>query len=100
MVAAMAPAEAVRKDTAKAARAPPKTSSGMVYMLTLNAATAPKLMETPAQAQAGWGAKGSMAVRSEIAAVNRHTRNRAEIGATPRSTSRRDSHPPERPPAS
>src|SRR5580704_11622735 len=100
MVAAIAPAEAVRNDTAKAARAPPKASRGMLYILTLNAATAAKLSEIPAHVQAGWGAKGNKAVTSEITAASRHTRNRAGSGGTPRSTNRRESQPPAIPPSS
>src|ERR1035438_6273919 len=85
-------------DTANAARAPPKTSSGSVYMFTLNAATAKKLSEIPAVAQAAEGAAGMAAVASESVEAARHARKRAAGAGTPRATQRHESEPPANPP--
>src|ERR1019366_1065987 len=78
-------------EMANPAGAAPKVSSGRVYMLTLNAATAKMPSEIPADAQAGVGARGR-------AAAARHPRKRAAGAAAPRSTNRRDSQPPRKPP--
>src|ERR1035437_4607990 len=85
-------------EMANAADAAPKVSSGRVYMLTLNAATAKMLSETPADAHAGDVAHGRAAVASETTPAARHTRNRAAGAGTPRSTNRRESQPPRKPP--
>src|ERR1035438_4754616 len=86
-------------EMAKPAGAAPKVSSGRVYMLTLNAATAKMPSEIPADAQAGVGAHGRAAVATETTAAARHTRKRAAGAAAPRSTNRRESQPPRKPPA-
>src|SRR5690349_2026152 len=85
-------------ETANAARLPPKASSGMLYIFTLNAETAKMLSEIPAEAQAGEGASGMSAVASENTAAAKQTRNRAPSAAMPRSTRRSDSPPPTAPP--
>src|SRR5438552_4232319 len=84
---------------ANPARAAPNASSGSVYILTLNAATAAILSEMPAQAHAAVGAAGIAAVASETTAAVRHTRNRAGMAGTPRAISRLESHPPDKPPS-
>src|SRR5204863_30035 len=86
-------------ETANAAGAPPKVSSGRVYILTLNPATAKMLREIPAQAHAAVGAAGIAAVASAIRDAARQTRKRADAAGSPRSTNRSDSHPPAKPPA-
>src|SRR5437764_9621072 len=88
-------------ETAKAAGAPPNVSSGKVYMLTLNAATAKMPSEMPANAQAALGARGRASVNSASTEAARQTRKRAatvEIAPAPRSAIRSDNHPPETPP--
>src|ERR1039457_4888253 len=85
-------------EMANPAGAAPKISSGRVYMLTLNAATAKMPSEIPADAQPGAGAHGRAAVTTEITAAARHTRKRAAGAARPRSTNRRESQPPRKPP--
>src|ERR1039457_4705380 len=85
-------------EMANPAAAAPKVSSGKVYMLTLNAATAKMLSEIPAEAQAGEGAHGRAAVAKATTPDARHTRKRAAGAATPRSTNRRESQPPRKPP--
>src|SRR5690349_16870248 len=96
--AEIAPTDAVSMETANAARAPPKTSSGRAYIFTLKARIAKKLSETPAEAQRAEGAAGMAAPASARAAAATHTRRRASGGARPRSTSRFESHPPANPP--
>src|ERR1035441_2750712 len=59
-------------EMAKPAGAAPKVSSGRVYMLTLNAATAKMPSEIPADAQAGVGAHG----RASVAKMVRQHRGR------------------------
>src|SRR5690348_764661 len=86
-------------ETANAARAPPNASRGMLYIFTLKADTAKMLREMPAEAHAGVGASGIIAVAIEIAPAARHTRNRAFSAATPRSIRYSESHPPAAPPA-
>src|ERR1017187_9648845 len=85
-------------EMAKPADAAPKVSSGKVYMLTLNAATAKMPSEIPADAQAGVGAHGRAAVARETTAAARHTRKRAAGAAAPRSTNRSERQPPRKPP--
>src|SRR5579885_2297151 len=68
-------------ETAKAARAPPKVSSGIVYILTLNAATEKMLSEMPAEAKAGPGSQGMRAVRSAAAALQAQARVAQDAGA-------------------
>src|ERR1039457_3688468 len=85
-------------EMAKAAGAAPKVSSGKVYMLTLNAATAKMPSEIPADAQAGVGAHGRAAVARETTAAARPTPERAAGAAVPRGTNRRESQPPRKPP--
>src|ERR1035437_5735591 len=85
-------------EMANAVGAAPKVSSGKVYMLTLNAATAKMLSEIPAEAHAGVGAHGRAAVARETTLAARHTRKRAAGAGTPRSTNRRESQPPRKPP--
>src|ERR1035437_9209671 len=85
-------------EMAKPADAAPKVSSGKVYMLTLNAATAKMPSEIPADAQAGVGAHGRAAVARETTAAARHTRRRAAGSAVPRLTKRRETQPPRKPP--
>src|SRR5215472_8470856 len=99
MSACTPPYEATRIETANAARAPPNASSGIVYMLTLNADTAKMLSEIIPDAQAAEGASGTAAVASEITAAATQTRNRAGSAARPRSMNRSESHPPAAPPA-
>src|ERR1019366_4354089 len=74
-------------EMANAAGAAPKVSSGKVYMLTLKAATAKMLSEIPAAAHAGVGAHGRAAVARETTPAARH-----------RSTNRKESQPPRKPP--
>src|SRR5664279_6501673 len=83
---------------ANAAGAAPKVSSGKVYMLTLKAATAKMLSEIPAAAHAGVAAHGRAAVARETTPAARQTRKRAAGAGRPRSTNRRESHPPRNPP--
>src|SRR5260370_2020573 len=80
------------------AGAAPKVSSGKVYMLTLNAATAKMLSEIPADAHAGVGAHGRAAVARATTPAARHTRKRAPGAATPGRTNPRGSQPPKNPP--
>src|SRR5438270_13494119 len=93
------PVLATSMETLNAALAPSNASSGRVYMFTLKAATAMKLSEIPAAAQPGEGATGTAAAVSATTEAPRHTRKRAGIGCTPRPISRKDNHPPVRPPA-
>src|SRR5512142_2487906 len=93
-----APADAVSIDTANAAFGPPKMSSGRLYILTLNAATANQLSEIPAAPHDAAGANGIAAVARPSADAATHTRSRAAAGATPRSIHRRESAPPAKPP--
>src|SRR5579872_50925 len=86
-------------ETANAARVSPKTSSGMLYILTLKAAMAKMLSEIPAEAQAGVPAAGTAAESRATAAAAIQTRKRAVTGGMPRSMNRRESHPPAKPPA-
>src|ERR1035438_3728033 len=85
-------------EMANPAGAAPKISSGRVYMLTLNAATAKMPSEIPADAQAGVGAHGRAAGARETTAAARHTRKRAAGAAAPRFPRRRESQPPRKPP--
>src|SRR5664280_1491337 len=85
-------------EMANPAGAAPKTSSGKVYMLTLNAAMAKMLSEIPADAHPGVGAHGRAAVPRASTPAARHTRKRAAGAATPRSTNRRETQPPRKPP--
>src|ERR1035437_2807427 len=85
-------------EMANAAGAAPKVSSGKVYMLTLKAATAKMLSEIPAAAHPGEVAHGRAAVARETTPAARHTRKRAADAARPRSTNRRESQPPRKPP--
>src|ERR1039457_2826331 len=85
-------------ETANAARAAPKVSSGSVEVLTLNAETAKKLTDIPAMAQAGVGAAGMAAVTRESSAAAKHTRNRAAAAGRPPRMMRNESHPPAKPP--
>src|ERR1017187_10157554 len=85
-------------EMAKPADAAPKVSSGKVYMLTLNAATAKIPSEVQAGAPAGAGAHGRAAVARETPAAARHTRKRAAGAAVPRCTNRRETQPPRKPP--
>src|SRR4029077_17419755 len=94
----MAPYDPTRIETAKAARWPPKASSGMVYIFTLNADTAKTLREITAEAHAAVGVSGTRVVANENTEASRHTRKRAPSGATPRPTKRKESQPPARPP--
>src|SRR3954471_21692489 len=93
-----APADAVSIETAKAAREPPKMSSGRLYMLTLNAATDRKLSEIPAAAQPAPGAPGIAAAASASTDAATHTRKRDDAAAAPRCIRCRDSQPPANPP--
>ena len=64
---------------------PPNVSSGSVYMLTENAATAKMLSEMPAEAQAGPGSSGMAAVPSATSRRGKaHARARGG-GGEPRS---------------
>src|SRR6266700_3733739 len=83
---------------AKAAGTPPKVSSGKVYILTLNAATAKMASEIPAEAQAALGARGRAAVARATTDAARQTPKRAAGVEAPRSTRRFDNHPPQTPP--
>src|SRR4051812_18835776 len=94
-----APAEAVRIDTAKAAREPPKVSSGRLYMLTLKAAAAKKLMEMPTAAHPAFGAAGIAAVARPSTEAARQTRKRALTAAMPPCIHCREIQPPAKPPA-
>src|ERR1039457_6258660 len=85
-------------EMANPADAAPNVSSGKVYMLTLNAATAKMLSEMPADAHPGEAAHGSAAVASETTPAARQTRKRAAGAATPRFTNRSESQPPRKPP--
>src|ERR1019366_3889763 len=85
-------------EMANPAAAAPKVSSGKVYMLTLNAATAKMLSEIPADAHPGVGAHGRAAVASATTPAARDTRKRAAGAATPRSPNRRESQTPRKPP--
>src|ERR1035437_10062368 len=100
-------------EMANAAGAAPKVSRGKVYMLTLKAATAKMLSEIPAAAHPGEVAHGRAAVARENTPAARHTRKRRGGGgpggapppakraagpARPRSTNRRESQPPRKPP--
>src|ERR1039457_3695626 len=85
-------------EMANPADAAPNVSSGKVYMLTLNAATAKMLSEMPADAHPGEAAHGSATVASETTPAARQTRKHAGGAATPRFTSRRGGQPPREPP--
>src|ERR1035437_7750274 len=85
-------------EMANPAGAAPKVSSGKVYMLTLNAATAKMPIEIPADAHSSEAAHGRAAVAREPPPAARHTRKRAAGAATPRSTNRSESQPPRKPP--
>jgi hypothetical protein len=72
-IACTAPYEATSRETANAARAPPNTSRGNEYMLTLKAETAKILSEMPAEAHAAVGASDTSAVVSASTEAARHT---------------------------
>src|ERR1051325_2524134 len=85
-------------ETAKAARAPPKHSTGMEYILTLNAATVKKLAEIPTQPHAALGAAGMAAVANENNEAAKQTRYRDAIADRPSPIQRSESQPPAIPP--
>src|SRR5580658_240210 len=86
-------------ETAKAARAPPKMSSGIVYTLTLTAETARMLSEIPAAVQPGVGSSGISAVGKASSAPARQTRVRVTTAGTPVRIQSSDSQPPPKPPS-
>src|SRR5581483_3878838 len=96
--ACTAPYAATRIETANAARAPPKVSSGSVYMLTLKAATVPIASEIPAADKSGVGSHGIAAVARESTAATPQARVRAATAVNPRAIQESDSHPPAKPP--
>src|SRR5205085_4240706 len=92
--ACIAPYAETSSEIANAARAPPYTSSGIVYKLTLNAETARMLSEIPADAHAALGASGIANVTSPASAQIRQTRVRAATVSMPRFAQRNESQPP------
>jgi len=86
-------------EIAKAARAPPKVSRGIVYTLTLTAETARMLSEIPVTAQPAVGSSGITMVGRASSAPARHTRVRAVTAGQPARTQRMDSQPPPNPPS-
>src|ERR1700722_15013049 len=86
-------------EMAKAARAPLKVSSGIVYTLTLTAETARMLSEIPATAQPAVGSLGISTVGRANSAPARQTRVRAVTAGKPARTPRRESQPPPNPPS-
>src|SRR5258708_4759492 len=98
-IACIAPYAETSSETANAARSAAKTSRGMEYILTLNAATEKKLSEIPAAASAGVGAKGTAAVIRHPIAASWHTRVRAAIASRPALIERKESEPPASPPS-
>src|ERR1700679_694890 len=96
----MAPYEATKAATPKAARAPPNTSSGNEYTLALCAETAKKLRAIPAVVQPGACAAGMQAVNRDKMAAATQTRKRATAAIEPRWVNRSDNQPPAKPPSS
>src|SRR5438477_8159951 len=92
--ACIAPYADTSSETAKAARSAGNTSRGIEYILTLNAATAKKLIEIPAAARIAVGAHGIAAVIRQAIAASRHTRMRAAIASVPAPIARNESAPP------
>src|SRR5580693_2114670 len=93
-----APYDATSMETAKAARAPPKMSSGMVYTLTLTAETARMLSEIPATVQPAEGSSGIVAVGKANRPPTRQIRVRAATAGSPARIQTSDSQPPPNPP--
>src|SRR4051812_42725497 len=94
VTACIAPYADTNSDTAKAARSGENTSSGIEYILTLNAATAKKLSDMPTAANVASGAQGIRAVTRQAVAAMAHTRIRALTGSEPARIARNESVPP------
>src|ERR1035441_279655 len=97
--ACAAPYDATSMEIANAARAPPKMSSGIVYMLTLTPETARMLNEIPAAVQPAVGSSGISAVGMASSAPTRQTRVRAATAGKPVRIHTSDSQPPPNPPS-
>src|ERR1700691_2609581 len=85
-------------ETANAARAPPKRSSGIVYTLTLTAETARMLSEIPAAVQPGVGGSGIGAGGTPTSPPTRQPRVRAATARPPARIHSSESQPPPKPP--
>src|ERR1700680_3442127 len=95
----IAPYADTSSETAKAARSAGKTSRGMEYILTLNAATEKKLRDIPATASAAVGAQGITAVMRQAIAARRQTRVLAVRAAWPAFIQWNEREPPAIPPS-